>query len=537
MFSILIADDDRIIRKGLVKIIESNMDEFKVVGEAANGSAALEKIKELKPDILITDIKMPTMDGIELINNIKKLSLKTRSIVLSGFDDYKFIRETFKNGIVDYILKPIDNRILFELLMKIKEDIENEMYQKEKEKEYKNRINESTSFLKEKFLNEILKDEYISNEYFDEKVSSLDILTRGSFYLAIIDVDDFFRKHESGKNEIVYLNDAKSIVYNLLKDIEKIHIIVSKVNDRIIVLFYSDNNNPFFNYSVLNNALNEIRDKVGEKLNNTLSIGISKRFDDLHKIKSKYAEAEIALKNRFYFGKNSTYVYSDESVFLNELDYKMVEGLVNPILNEVELCNKCNVKVSVEKFMKFIYEQKLDPDKFRKLLLNVMVRISSNISDFQYVSDKIQDNGRDISYYIQQINTYDELKEYFIIKLQYAAEEISKLRRDRGMKIIEKAKRYIQDNYTREITLKEVANYVYLNSNYFSELFKNEVGKNFIDYLIETRINASKELLKENKLKIYEVAEMVGYKEPVSFSRAFKKVVGVSPKEYIQLLN
>ncbi|WP_053242822.1 response regulator [Clostridium sp. DMHC 10] len=150
MLSVFIADDDRIIRKGLVKIIDNNMKEFKIVGEAANGSAALEKIKELKPDILVTDIKMPVMDGIELINNIKKLSLKTRSIVLSGFDDYKFIRETFKNGAVDYILKPIDNKILFQLLEKIKEDIENETYEKEKEEKYKNRIKESTSFLKEK---------------------------------------------------------------------------------------------------------------------------------------------------------------------------------------------------------------------------------------------------------------------------------------------------------------------------------------------------------------------------------------------------
>lgn len=537
MLSVFIADDDRIIRKGLVKIIDNNMKEFKIVGEAANGSAALEKIKELKPDILVTDIKMPVMDGIELINNIKKLSLKTRSIVLSGFDDYKFIRETFKNGAVDYILKPIDNKILFQLLEKIKEDIENETYEREKEEKYKNRIKESTSFLKEKFLNEILKDEYISDKYFNERASELNILTKGSFYLVIIDVDDFFKKHQDEKNEIIYLNNAKSVVYNLLKDLEKIHIIVCKIDDRIVVLFSSYDSNAYFNYLMLDNALNEIRDKVSKKIDSTISIGISKKFDDLHKVGDGYIQAETALKSRFYYGKNHTYVYSKETIFLHEFDYKMVEMLVSSILSEVELCNKIKVKISVEKFMKFVYEKKLDPDKFRKLLLNVIVRISSNISDFQYISDKIEGADKNIIYYIQEINTYDELKDYFITKLQYAAEEIDKLRRERGTKIIEKAKKYIQDNYKEEITLKEVANHVYLNSNYFSELFKNEVGENFIEYLIETRINASRELLKENKLKIYEIAEMVGYKEPVSFSRAFKKVVGVSPKEYIQLLN
>lgn len=537
MISILVADDDKIIRKGLTKIIENSMEEFKVIGEAANGSAALEKIKELKPDILITDIKMPIMDGIELINNIKKLSLKTRSVVLSGFDDYKFIRETFKNGAVDYILKPIDNKVLFELLVKIKEDIDKEIHEKEKEEEYKNRIKESNTFLKEEFLNELLGENYVDEEYFTKQINKLNILTKGSFYFALIDVDDFLKMHEDKENEIMYLNNAKSIVYKLLKSLKKFEIIVCKISGRIAVLFSSNNENIYFNYSNINNTLNEIRTKAGKKIDNTLSIGISRRFDSLNKVKESYVEAGMALKERFYFGKNHTYVYNKEKVFVDGLDYKMIEIFVNAILSDVELCNKVKIKISTEKFMKFVYEKKLEPDKFRKLLLNVILRISSNISDFKYISDKDTNGHKDISYYIQKINTYDELKEYFIHKIQQAVDEISKLRSERGTKIIEKAKKYIQDNYKKEITLKDVANYVYLNSNYFSELFKNEVGENFIEYLIETRINISKQLLKENKFKIYEVAEEVGYKESVSFSRAFKKVVGVSPKEYLQLLN
>lgn len=536
MISILVADDDKIIRKGLVKIIENNMQEFKVVGEAANGLAALEKIKALKPDVLITDIKMPIMDGIELISNIKNLSLKTRSIVLSGFDEYKFIRETFKNGAVDYILKPIDNKVLFELLIKIKGDMDKEKCEKEKKEEYQNRIKESTMFLKEEFLSEILRENYIDDEYFNEKVSELNILTKGSFYFALIDIDDFFKNNDIESNQIIYLNNAKSIVYKLLKGLKKFEIMVCKLEDRIAILFSSDNDNIYFNYSILNNTLNDVRDKAGEKIDNTLSIGISRRFDSLRGIKEGYDQAILALKNRFYSGKNHTYVYNDDKIFIDTIDYKTVESLIASIINEIELCNSAKVKSSVEKFFNYIIEKKLEPDRFRKLLLNVILRINSNISDLQYISDNTASKDNDISYYIKEINTCYELREYFLSKLQRATDKIEKFREQRGKKIIEKAKKYINDNYKKEITLKDVASYVYLNSNYFSELFKNEVGENFIEYLIETRINASKELLKQSNLKIYEVAEEVGYKEPVSFSRAFKKVVGVSPKEYIQLL-
>lgn len=525
MVSILVADDDKIIRKGLMKIIESNMQEFKIIGEAANGSVALEKIKELKPDILITDIKMPIMDGIELVSNIKDLSLGTRSIVLSGFDEYKFIRETFKNGAVDYILKPIDNKALFELLIKIKTDMDKERYEKE---EYQRKIEESTMFLREEFLSEILEGDYIDEEYLDEKVAKFNILTKGRFYIALIDIDDFFKKYDIESNEIVYISNAKAIVYKLLRGLEKFKIIVCKKDDKIAILFSSDNDNI---YSILN----DVRDKAGEKINNTLSIGISKNFDNLREIREGYGQAILALKNRFYFGKNHTYVYDNDKVFSYTIDYKTVEALITSIINEIELCNSFKIKFSVEKLFNYIIEKKLEPDRFRKLLLNVMLRINSSITDLQYIT-YTESRNNDISYYIKEINTCDELKEYFLNSLQCAVDKVVKFRKERGKKIIEKAKGYINDNYRKEMTLKDVANYVYLNSNYFSELFKNEVGENFIEYLIETRIKAAKELLKQNNFKIYEVAEKVGYKEPVSFSRAFKKVVGVSPKEYVQLL-
>lgn len=148
------------------------MEGFEVIGEAPNGVKALEVIKELRPDILITDIKMPVMNGIELINNINKLSLKIRSIVLSGFDDYKYIRETFKNGAVDYILKPISNDTLFELLTKIKSDIENERLEEERNNLYKSQIRQVNLMLKQEILSKLLKKVFIRMSTLRKKLKS-----------------------------------------------------------------------------------------------------------------------------------------------------------------------------------------------------------------------------------------------------------------------------------------------------------------------------------------------------------------------------
>ena len=123
---VLIADDDKLIRKGLRMIIEEGAPYCEIIGEAFNGRQALEMIQLEKPDLLITDIKMPLMDGVELVKTVGSMGIKIRSIVLSGFDEYRYVRETMKSGVIDYLLKPVKDEVLIELLSKTCEDIRQE---------------------------------------------------------------------------------------------------------------------------------------------------------------------------------------------------------------------------------------------------------------------------------------------------------------------------------------------------------------------------------------------------------------------------
>ncbi|WP_234124727.1 response regulator transcription factor [Clostridium hydrogenum] len=534
MFSILIVDDDKIIRMGLKKIIESNMEGFEVIGEAPNGVKALEVIKELRPDILITDIKMPVMNGIELINNINKLSLKIRSIVLSGFDDYKYIRETFKNGAVDYILKPISNDTLFELLTKIKSDIENERLEEERNNLYKSQIRQVNLMLKQEILSKLLKKGFHTDEYFKEEIKKLDIQENDHFYLGLVDEDKYFDWEEEGKYEGKNLDSLKNSVYNELNYYSEIETIICEIDDRIAVLVISHKDKSDNKLEKIMDLLEKLKGKVGKDIDKTISIGMSQCFYGLEDINKAYNQVKLAMENRFYCGGNSIYIYKNENDYANEIDSNNLETLINSLINGIELCSKEKVAMYAEKILNFIYKERLKPIRFRTLLSDIILRIANSNKDFKSL---VTSKEKGFDFYISKLDTYLQVKRYFISELQHYVDEMSKMRCERGMKIIEKAKEFINKNYRKEITLKDVADYVYLNPNYFSELFKNEVGENFIEYLIETRINASKELLKSGSLKVYEIAEAVGYKEAVSFSRAFKKVVGVSPKEYVQLIN
>lgn len=534
MFSILIVDDDKIIRMGLKKIIESNMEGFEVIGEAPNGVKALEVIKELSPDIIITDIKMPVMNGIELINNINKLSLKIRSIVLSGFDDYKYIRETFKNGAVDYILKPISNDTLFELLTKIKIDIENERLEEERDNQYKSQIKQVNLMLKQEILSKLLKKGFHKDECFKEEIKKLDIRENDHFYLGLVDEDKYFGWEEEGKYEGNNLDSLKNCVYNELSCYSEIDTIICEIDDKLVVLVISHKDKCDNKPEKTMDLLERIKGKLGKDIDKTISIGMSQCFYALEDINKAYNQVKLAIDNRFYCGGNSIYIYKNENGYANEIDSNNLETLINSLINGIELCSKEKVAMYAEKILNFVYKERLKPIRFRTLLSDIILRIANSNKDFKSL---VISKEKGFDFYISKLDTYLQVKRYFISELQHYVDEISKMRCERGMKIIEKAKEFINKNYRKEITLKDVADYVYLNPNYFSELFKNEVGKNFIEYLIETRINASKELLKSGSLKVYEIAEAVGYKEAVSFSRAFKKVVGVSPKEYVQLIN
>lgn len=527
MFNIVVADDDKIIRKGLIKIIENNTTEFKVIGEASNGARALEIIADLKPDILITDIKMPVMDGVELVNKISEMNLNINTIVLSGFDDYKYVRETLKGGAVDYILKPIDNKAMFELLNKIKEDIEHKKKEKIKINNFKELVTESEKVLREKFLMDILCKSSLTEEdisHFNE----LNMEASQRFLIAVVSFDMLYNYKNEVSNTVNRLVETfKEKVYSSIANNEY-QVVVGDKNNEIVLLYESAV------YNSIKSSLHEMQNFYAEDI--TFTVGIGKEFKNLADILTAYKQAISAVDYRFYRGNNKVYEYEEiNNEAINEINNNELEILTNALINSIQICSTEKVRGINSKIFDYVLQFNIEPLKLRKIMSNLIIKLCANEQDFQEALD--ENVGGDVISYIENINTFSELQIYMMNLLIRVTGVMKNIRTERGKKSIERAKIYIQEHYSEDITLKMVAEHVFLNANYFSKLFKDEVDKNFIDYLIETRITAAKELLKTPGIKVYEVAQSIGYEEVVSFNRAFKKVVGVSPKEYINLSN
>lgn len=538
MVKVLIVDDDKIIRNGIISIIRRSGISCDIVGSAQNGKKALEMILELKPDIVITDIKMPVMDGMELIKNIKSKLLSPRIVVLSGFDDYKYVRETMKCGAVDYLLKPVNSNELITLIKNIIADIYVCQREKEKQENDNKKLCEGITALKEKFLKALIWQP-IDIEWCLGNLKNFNMENTKAFFFGIISIDDNYKFVLKNKksDKLLLLNKIKEKFRSIYKEDEKINIILSEEKDKIIFIVLAKPSLKDESEKILYNKLSKFKSSIKENLNLTITIGISKLYDDILKTSGAYEEAKVCIERRFYEGKDKLITFQQCYNEYDLIDNLIIENQVQKIINSIEICSTFNVKLNIEALLDYLNIKKQNPQNIRKIINDLTVKIYSLINDFQYVLETlIKDNG-DIYYYFENINTFQELKEYTTGILCEITERMKVIRLEKGHNIIEIAKNYIKAHYSKEVNLKIVAQQVYLNPNYFSELFKQETGKNFIDYLMETRIEMAKEILKKPGVKVYEVAELIGYKEVVSFNRAFKKVVGVSPKEYLKFVN
>lgn len=511
MLKIAIADDDKLLRSGIRKIIDDNITDYEIVVESSNGLNIL-KYLEAKPiDLLITDIKMPVIDGINLLKAIKENGFRMKTIVISGYSEYKFMRETMKNGALDYLLKPIDMNELVSLINRIKVEIEKEEINSGISKVLIEEMNSDDFFRGESFLYSLVKNADFISKFNVELSAGFSDTT----YCMVGSIKSDGISSDSEREELLkYLHHYLYSEFCLTSFFEA---------GQLIVLF-------LFNYQTndgidrrVNQILASANKKLMEEKNRSVSMGCGSIVADISKLHYSYSQAIKTDSLLFYSGAASIVFYRDVSPeSMNETD---LNNLRNRILLFVKSEDFMNIKESMNHYFTICSDKFIKPKDVRQFCIVLYGNILSKLELHQKANDNVIDGMLRSS----NVNTLqgflmDELRKAFLEKNPFINAEKS---------VLEKAQDYIGSHYQENISLKDVANHVNLNPTYFSELFKKETGQKFVDYLIETRINRAKRILvSETGIFVNEVARMVGYMEPVSFNRAFKKLVGCTPISY-----
>ncbi|WP_337102167.1 response regulator [Paenibacillus sp. YIM B09110] len=531
LYKVLIVDDEVLARVGIKSFVQWNEAGFEVVGEAENGEKALALIHKLQPDIVITDIHMPVMNGIELIKAAKAENLSVKFVVLSAYNDFEYVKEAMKLGASDYILKlEMESDTLTELLNHLKEKImlENAL-QSEKEK-FSMRSKENISAIKEKLFKEMVFGHKYSNAEFKEQLERLHIeLPQHHLGCMILHPDNKGRFDKKDIKDVYLLDFAiMNIINEILIDYQYGVVFCSQPEEYVIIFSAGEGqgNNQSFKISDMDRI---IRRFLKEYLNISVSIGISNVYQKYSNLQSTYQEALYAVNQSFNYPPGSTIEYRNcipnpgtEDISI-KLDLKELE-------KQLEATDLTGIETIFLKITNYLHGAAAQITReYLKATCAALLLIITSYLDGHSI-------GKRESWNLDPYKQLEELKthadyiawiEHLKALLLEALEQTEQPKR-----MIGKAMQFVNQYYMENISLETTAEHIHISANYLSAMFKKEAGINFIDYVTNVRIEAAKKLIKAQKYKIYEVSQLVGYENEHYFSRVFKKVTGMSPIKF-----
>lgn len=493
MLKAAVFDDEFIVTEGLKKMINWSSYGIELVGTAQSGTAGLMLFREHKPNIIFTDIRMPGMDGLELIEKILSEAPETQCIVFSGFSEFEYARRAIHLGVVDYLEKPITIPMIDEAIKKILDKIGKQ---------------EALSSLKEKL--ESSRDELLQK-------ATLDLIQVGSEVLPKWKVL-FGEESDQIKAVTTIATSTKEIP--LKKDLSYRIVSIRNGMEYIHVVFHMKNN------------VDELWDQLiflSEDI--SFHIGSGKTYFSLNDISKSCKEALDALRYGRFLEKNGWTRFEDVGSNTN-LTGEALER-ADEIIFYIRTGNKQGLLKQVELFIGELEAEKLTREIAEREILK-LVYLSMEVA---------KETGGDIYEFKQNYLPHIEIlekktKEDMLTWLRLQMEMIMNwtlnVRDTTKHASVEKAIFYMKQNLNRDLTLQEVAEDVGMNATYFSVLFKEEMDVSYIKYLTELRIERAKVLLKEGN-KVSVVSEKVGYLSYRYFSDVFKKYTGLKPSEYKDL--
>jgi two-component system, response regulator YesN len=498
MITILVLDDEVIITKGLVsKIKRISHEQIGDIFESNNPFEALELVKSIKPHIIITDMKMPEMNGLEFIKAANALSSSSQFIILSGYDDYQFVRKSFQQGAVDYLLKPIS---IEDLATKLDEVI--------KLIELSNNRKSSHDVKLEKSINILFQsvDPVQPNTALSYVKS---ILPFKYFQLASLSLP-----HEY---ELNYLNNYTKKITSLYDQDIKVFSFFDRYKNSTII----------FNYDSLDTQLS-IAHKLSQflyELKNTQAplskIALTEPVDDISEFPTMFKALTRILAGKIMYPSYSLMIHEAIDVSLTPLDKELLDTISKWFLYK----DFGSIHQFIEQHFTLKPINVSSLYTVEKIYLIVLQKINALFNDHDLIQTSL------FSKPFLEFDSLTSLRLYLkgcLFKVQHQLNQ-----KDNSVnKIIDSAILYILENMDKDIDMAQVSNYLSLNYSYFSKLFKETKGISFKKYLIQTRMDLAQNLLKDPTLKIYEIATRVGYDNAQNFSRAFKAHFGYSPKEY-----
>ena len=519
MYKVIIADDEKIIRMGLCSIIDWNEEGFEIVGQAANGSEALQLIETENPDVVLIDIKMPKLHGLDAIREARAKGFTGKVIVLSGYSDFEYAQTAITYGVLSYLTKPVDTEKLLSVLRKIRDELDEEARRLESKDEFFSKTRKS-------LLRGFFTEELTLNE---EEIKELG-LNHSSYQVL------FYEKYDQNTADIPYsLSDILRVVNSDEEEIETV-----QIDDRRVLLLKG--HHPIERLSqLLEKYENELPPEKNSPLD-SIFIACGSVVKHVSDIPRSYHEALHMMSRRFFCDENqhsmlyveSIEAESEEIEVLSEsekleLKKKIMTEYSDHLVNNLQVFNRNKIAETLQKLRTELYNAPLSIEDEKNLAVDIYLTIKEKLLLLYSQSDIPFRANSDAIQFIMNSCYLHEILLFFSEQFDMIMTAIGYSSRD---SIIDDVIYYIDHNYPTNITLENIAPLFGYNSSYLGKIFNRKMGMNFNAYLDHVRTEKAKTILTTSKAQVYKVAEMVGYKNVDYFHIKFKKHTGCSPAEY-----
>lgn len=516
---VLLVDDEEMIRNGIYEAIDWGKLGMEVIGQAEDGEEALQIFQEAGPQLILTDIKMPFMDGLELVEKVKRLSAETYIVIISGYDEFEYAQKAVKLGVNDFILKPIDLDYLEELLVKIKTEDEKRKVKELEDNTLKERAVQSLTVLKADFFKELLFRK-LTEEQVRAKIQELwegNIFAYNS--VMVIQLDD-----SNKDNQVAYplVNFVKEGIAN-----EQNHYVIEMNKNELAICLLGENE------FVVKNSMRITMNMIRSYTSCSFTIALGTVYSSLTSLPDSYEEALEALGYKFILGNNQNIFY-EEIKERKENQASIIKNIDQDIIYSIDFTDKDNIQREVTRLFSNIKSAGRDSYLYSQLIVSSIYM--SSIQTLNEVGGNMGEIFEDPMEELKQISksaTIEDTLHQLLTSLYKIADYVNKRGGGKIPNLIDKAKRYITKHYpTPSLSLDDVASHINVSNSYFSIIFKQETGYTFVDYLTLLRMEKAKYLLKASSYRTYEISELVGYNNSTYFSTLFKKQFGYSPSEY-----
>ena len=542
MVKVYLVEDEIIIRQSIKNSIDWEKEGYEFVGDASDGELALPVILKEKPDILITDIRMPFMDGLELSRMVKAELPDIKIVILSGYDDFEYAKQAIKIGVAEYLLKPVSSAVLLEHLSEIAEKVRDEREDLALKKVYYQEMQENEELIKMKFLGELISGK-LSLADAMEKGKRFHMNLSGPFYRIIL--FKFIQEDHVQAEQSEALAEAYEAVGNYVDGLKDAFRFQRGVEGWAFLLTSVEEDME----AQTERFIEGLKEVIAPFEALTWFGGIGSEAARLRELRYSFREADKAFAGRFVQEPNQ--IISVEQLNYEQLDNEFdanIFGEINQFDQIITRFLSSGSREEVESFVGALFTE-ISEDHFRSLMIRQYIIMDIYATVLAFCKKLRKDTGADgeaagqmeslreneeiLKRAVLTAESVDDIKDYIGTLLDHVIELRNTLRGRRYSDIIRTARKRIEQDYMSEdISLNTVAAEVCMSPSYFSSVFSKEMGKTFIEYLTEVRMEKAKQYLVCSSMKTSEISYEVGYKDPHYFSYIFKKTQGCTPKEY-----